>query len=105
MREGWELQEARIAAALGGRRRPGSGAFWSAKGDVRTNGELIEAKYTAKKQITVSAAVLRKIELEAVSEGRMPVLAIEVAGRDYVVIPLDDFVELRNAGTQMDRGC
>lgn len=99
MIEGWERQEERIATAMGGTRRPGSGAFWNAKGDIRTTDELIEAKYTGKKQITISYAVLRKIELEAVGEGRMPILAIEVAGRDYVVIAFDDFLELRDAGT------
>lgn len=97
--ERWERQESRLANRLGGVRRPGSGAFWSAKGDVRSPGLLIEAKYTAKRQITVSAAVLRKIELEAVSESRMPVLAIEVAGRDYIVLTLDDFTELLDVPT------
>jgi hypothetical protein len=97
--EGWERQEVRLAKRLGGTRRPGSGAFWSAKGDVRSAGLLIEAKYTAKRQITVTAAVLRKIELEAVSESRMPVLAIEVAGRDYIVLSLDDFTELLDVPT------
>lgn len=96
MTEGWEKQEARLAERLGGARRPGSGAFWSAKGDVRSPGLLVEAKWTARRSMSVTSAVLRKIELEAVSEGRMPVLALEVAGRDYVVISLDDFVELRD---------
>lgn len=100
MTKAWERQEARLAQALSGSRRPGSGAFWSAKGDVRTADQLIEAKQTGKKQITLRADVLRKIELEAVAEGRTPVLAIEVAGRDYVVLMLDDFTELlRHADT------
>lgn len=99
MSKSWERQEARLASALAGSRRPGSGAFWSAKGDVRTSTELIEAKQTGKKQITLQAHVLRKIELEAIAESRMPLLAFEVAGRDYIVLTLADYQELRDASS------
>jgi Holliday junction resolvase len=93
---GWEKQEQRLAKTMDGRRRAGSGAFWSAKGDVRSARYLVEAKWTGAKQITVKSQVLEKIVTEAVIEGRIPVLALELNARNYVVLTEDDFLEMRD---------
>ena len=86
--------ERRLEAAIGGKRTAASGAFWSRKGDVRNDDLLIEHKYTAKKSISLSSEVLRKIETEAVLDGRMPVLAFHLQGRDYWVLLENDAMTL-----------
>ena len=79
---------------FGGKRTPGSGAFWSQKGDVKTPDMLIEHKYTGKKSFTLTSAVLEKICDEATLTGRMPVLGISLNNRNYIVLSEDDFAEI-----------
>lgn len=88
--------EDRLAKAVGGKRNAASGAFWSRKGDVRSDDLLIEHKWTGKKQVTVQAAVLEKIVKEAILDGRMPVLGFHLNGENYVMLTEDDFLELRH---------
>lgn len=89
--------ERRLEKVIGGQRTAASGAFWSRKGDVRSDDLLIEHKYTSKKSISLTHAVLDKIRTEAIMDGRMPVLALHLSGRDYVVISEDDFLALRDS--------
>ena len=91
--EGWQKQEDRLAKMLGGSVSAGSGAF-DRKGDVRAPDLLIEAKWTGKKQFTIQAAVLEKICGEAIIEGRVPVLAISLNGRNYMLLEEADFFEI-----------
>jgi len=85
--------EDRLAKAIGGSRIAASGAFWSRKGDVRSDELLIEHKWTGKKQVTVKADVLEKIIKEAILDGRMPVLGFHLNGKNYVLLDEDDFLE------------
>ena len=72
--------EKRLEKILGGQRSAGSGAFWSRKGDVRTDDLLIEHKWTK----------------EAILDSRTPVLGIHLDGENYVLLGEEDFFELRN---------
>lgn len=85
-------QEDRLAARIGGRRTPASGARWHTKGDVRGSQFLIELKWTGKKQITIKAEVLEKIHDEAILDGRLPAVGFELNGRNYVILEEDDAV-------------
>lgn len=86
-------QELRLAEAAGGRRQPGSGAFWKHKGDVRTKRWLIEMKRTVnRKSITIKDEWLAKIRTEALGDGRMPLLGFELNGRNYFIIREDDLL-------------
>lgn len=87
--------ENRIAKKIGGKRTAASGAYWSRKGDVRSDDLLIEHKYTGKKQTTIKSDVLKKIMREAILDGRIPVLGIHLDGEDYVVLTEHDFIEMR----------
>lgn len=99
-----QKQEARGAKQHGGAVRPGSGSKASAKGDVRVprnpgasvlaSGTLIEYKRTEGKGIRLTTVVLEKIRREALLEGRRPLLGLELGGRDYVVLPVEDFLDL-----------
>jgi hypothetical protein len=92
-------QEAKTALLHGGQRNGGSGSGWSRKGDVRTKFTLIEAKRTDARQITLKATDLEKIWAEAWAEGRIPVLGFELAGRRYVVLNEDDYLEEHGGST------
>lgn len=90
-----QRQEQRTASSHQGRVQPGSGAFWSRKGDVKTKTTLVENKRTDAKGITLKATDLNKIWTEAVSEGLVPVLQFDVGGRAWVAIPEADYLELQ----------
>jgi len=68
-----QKHEKRLAKAVGGQTTAASGAFWSRKGDVRSDTLLIEHKWTGKKSKTISSAELKKISDEAIMDGRLPV--------------------------------
>ena len=87
--------ENRLAKAVGGSRTAASGAFWSRKGDVRSEDLLIEHKWTGKLSFSVKAAVLEKIVKEAIMDSRTPVLGISLNNENYVLLTEDDFLELR----------
>jgi len=107
-------QERRLAKETGGITTPGSGALWM-KGDVQTRGstdpfadlptgEVIEAKTTKHKQISLKLDWLTKVGREAAAVGKRPVLIIEfdneslrpTDSREYVVIPKGDYDVLRS---------
>jgi len=93
-----QKQEKRLASKYDGQVSAASGAFWSRKGDVRSDRFLIEAKYTAAKSISIRLDVLEKIEREAIKDSRTPVLALSVGGRNYIVLAEDDFDDLVENG-------
>lgn len=99
-----QMHEKRLAKKTGGQVSAGSGAFWSRKGDVRTDDLLIEHKYTSKSSFTLTAKVLEKIVTEAIMDGRMPVLGIHLNGRDYVVLEEADFFTLRQEAQEITGG-
>lgn len=70
-------QEREVAAQVGGRLTPGSGAG-NEKGDVRVKGlARIEAKTTAKKSYALTIEQLAKIEKAALPSGEIPAMVIE----------------------------
>lgn len=83
-------QEERLAQVTGGRTVGGSGSGWSHKGDVVTDGQHIEAKWTGKNSFSVSSALWRKLEGEAIPAGKTPVLAIRLEPSDLNLIVLDE---------------
>jgi hypothetical protein len=90
-----QKHEARLAKKFGGSTVAASGAFWSRKGDVRSQELLIEHKWTGKASFTVKAAVLEKIVDEAILDSRMPVLGVSLNEKNYVLLTEDDFLEMR----------
>jgi len=86
--------EDRLAKAIGGSRTAASGAFWSRKGDVRSEELLIEHKWTGKKSKTIQSAELKKITTEAIMDGRIPVFGMHLDGEDYVIMLETDLLEI-----------
>jgi hypothetical protein len=91
-----QKHEKRIAKAIGGQTTAASGAFWSRKGDVRSEGLLVEHKWTGKKSKTIQSTELKKITTEALMDGRTPVFGLHLDGEDYVILLETDFLELWN---------
>jgi Holliday junction resolvase len=90
-------QERRAAGLVGGQVVARSGAGWKRKADVRTLTHLLEMKRTDnRKSISIKADDLEKIRRQAASIGKLPALGFELAGRDYVILPMSDFVEMTN---------
>jgi hypothetical protein len=90
-----QKHEKRLAKAVNGSTNAASGAFWSRKGDVRSDDLLIEHKWTGKKSFSLKAEVLEKIVMEAIIDSRMPVLGISLNNKNYVLLTEDDFLEMR----------
>jgi hypothetical protein len=89
-----QKHEKRLAKAFGGSTTAASGAFWSRKGDVRSESLLIEHKWTGKKSKTIQSAELKKITTEAILDGRIPVFGMHLDGEDYIVMLETDLLEL-----------
>jgi hypothetical protein len=88
-------QEQRTANTYKGSRNAGSGSGWLRKNDVRSIEFLFENKLTInKKSITLKEIDLRELIARAITEDRTPVLQFDLAGRRYVVLTEDDFVEM-----------
>lgn len=98
--------EAEVAYAFGGDLTPMSGAGWIKKGDIHTDEELIECKATEKRSYSVSFKMLKDLQHEAIVASRIPVLDIKFQPpgerpRRYVVIPEEDYLELRDRAWEM----
>lgn len=70
-------QERKRAKETGGKVQKGSGSSWRARGDVRTDDDLEQLKYTDKASYSLKVAEWRQIAMDAASQGREPSLIIE----------------------------
>ena len=84
-------QEKRIAKRHDGQLSSGSGNGWLRKNDVRTDGILWEMKRTDRKSITLKDTDLEELRKNALLEGRMPAMHVEIGKRRYVVLTENDF--------------
>lgn len=86
--------EDRLSKVIGGSRTAASGAFWSRKGDVRSEELLVEHKWTGKKSKSIKSTELKKITTEAILDGRVPVFGLHLDGENYVILLETDLMEL-----------
>ena len=93
-------QEERIAKEFGGGRVPGSGAFWHRKGDVRTKHFLMELKRTDASSYRITKNVWLKIRKEALLEGKMPVMILDIQDLELVVLSKEEFLGFIDALTK-----
>ena len=91
-----QKSERRVVKKMGARRTIASGATDRQKGDGSTRKALIEAKATVKRSYSVKQETLEKLRLQALQEGKYPVLAVSfvtgdgrsIRNGDFVVLPL-----------------
>ena len=94
--------ESRLSKTLGGRLTPASGALEGAKGDIKLEDFILEAKSTTRDSFSVSYSQLAKIKAESLSSDKAPGLTVSfVTGNgaprhsgEWVLIPLATFREL-----------
>jgi hypothetical protein len=88
----WEKQERDLARRRGGTRTRGSGSGWRQRNDVR-EGRTIrwEAKQTSGGSISVKRATWSELRKNAILDGAMPALDLQIGDLGLVVISRDDF--------------
>jgi hypothetical protein len=94
MKRPWQRQEERTAERYRGSRSAGSGAGPTRKNDVRNEQLLIENKTTDAKSFTLKASDLELLRCNAIVEGRVPVLQLDLGGRCYVILLEGDFLDI-----------
>jgi len=107
----WERTEAIVADQTSGRRQPGSGSGL-AKGDVVSptvnnwwTGVLYECKHTDAKSFSLTAQAFSKVQREAVSSGRLPVMVVDVGGQRLAVLEFSSLTDiLRQLMRSTDEG-
>lgn len=98
-----QRQEARGAKMLGGRITPGSGNGLYFKNDVRTEDLSVEYKRTDKKQFSLKIDELLKAERQALLDNRDMLFGIDLGKRDWLLLPAEDYVALRNRVHKLER--
>lgn len=92
----WKRSEKKSAALIGGKRQPGSGAFYFAKADIVHPKFLIEHKETDKDTLSVKLDWLRKVTMQCVTSSKSPALMICLNSVQaplpsrWVMFPCDD---------------
>lgn len=89
----WSQWEEEVAYDTGGKLTPGSGNQWHTKSDVRTSTQRISCKETKADRFSVTRSDLREIQNIAAQDNKTAVMAINMNGIKFVVIPYHDFVE------------
>ncbi|KUL44712.1 hypothetical protein ADL22_12270 [Streptomyces sp. NRRL F-4489] len=92
-----QAQEKALAAKYQGVVNPGSGNGWLHKNDVRSARFSFEAKTTEKKSYSLRLDDLLKAERNALISGREMVFAVELGGRNWMVISQETFDTLLDA--------
>ena len=67
-------REEEAASDIGGYAHPGSGAFWTHKGDCSNEFLHVEDKFVVSPKYSISWDILNKVETEAFSVGKTPIL-------------------------------
>lgn len=85
-------KEARVASEVGGRQMPGSGSSWRAPGDVKSDEQLIEHKFTDKRRFNLTLEDWEQARTDALKSGREPAMIVEFAltGRRLLITELPD---------------
>lgn len=89
-------QEKRIARTIASSSRvAGSGSQPGNKGDVRLGKHwLCEAKFTDAVSYSLKLKTWQKIEMEAYKAKRMPVMIINIAGKEFAVVDRGTFEDI-----------
>lgn len=96
------VSEKRVAKKIGARPTPASGAMRGAKGDMRLDEFLIEAKSTVTLTLPIDYRWLVKIAHEALNAGKTPAVSLSFTYHngssqpqgDWVMVPLRVWKEM-----------
>jgi hypothetical protein len=88
--------EERVALRFGGRTTAASGSGVWDKGDVYTDDEIFEVKYTTRKSYSLKPTELRQLETYGYIKSKRPVFYISFSGvSDYVVLDAAEYQQMR----------
>lgn len=90
----WEQWEQKVAEDFGGRLTPGSGNKWFAKGDVRADDIRISCKSTSNNSFSVTKEDVREIEQIAWADLKEWAMALEINGRQLIVMDYRSFLDI-----------
>lgn len=94
MKQAWKDFEEYIAHCLEGRMPKGSGNQWHAQGDGSNATYKWSCKLTDAKSYSLKLADLNEIHTQALREGKLPAMFVDINGFTFAVIPFPDFMEL-----------
>lgn len=85
-------KESRVARETGGRQTPGSGSSWRAPGDIKTDDDLIEHKYTDGASFRLTVEDWEQARTDALRSGREPAMIVELTrvGRRLLITELPE---------------
>jgi len=90
-----DAQEKRVAKRLGATQHGGSGSGQFKRNDMHTDDFLVECKRTDNERyIRVDVKEVEALTRRAAEQGKAPAFAIEIRGREYVLLLDADFQEL-----------
>lgn len=91
-----QKQEKSVAKNLDAKTVIASGAFWGAKGDVRSEQFLFECKTTEKPKYNFTAKSWEKITKQATADHmRTPVFVVDICDRErFFIVNAKDFISL-----------
>jgi len=101
MKKPWQKEERQDAEDFRARQTPRSGGLWFAKGDSKNETFLNERKTSKYKRFSITQAMWRKIEREALLAKRMPLISAKFGdGIQLVVLDKNDFISLMEKGDE-----
>lgn len=86
--------EHKFAKVFGVEPVKGSGNQWYVKLDVGVRQLVCSLKHTGKSSLTVTRAILAEALQYAGRKGSIGIVAVDIAGEDFVIIRTDDFAAL-----------
>lgn len=93
---GFDFEES-FAKKIGGSLKPGSGNQWFARGDIGQRGVTFSLKSTQNKNYEIKQSDVDEI-IEICEgpggDGRLPMMAINIAGYELVMARADDFFDI-----------
>lgn len=92
----WEQKEKADAKVFNGKRQKGSGNYWAAPGDVKTENFLIDSKQTSKPSYSIAKKTWDKLYEEALFSYRVPILSLLIQDLELVVMSKEDFFTYLN---------
>lgn len=100
----WKRKEKKDAKDFGGKTNRGSGNFWSAPGDVKTDKYLLDSKFTKKQSYSISIKTWDKLYEEALFSYRIPILSLQLQDVELIVMSKQDFLnEIKKRAHGLDR--
>ncbi len=89
-----KAQEDRVASQTGGKKTPGSGNKFYAKGDVKTKHILVECKTTKNDSYSLKKDDFERLMDQALSKALDPVFQVDMPNLSLAIVPWANFMTM-----------